>query len=41
MSKVEKIKNSVKLTKDAGGAMAAAALLDLQCTLVLGKERYR
>lgn len=28
------------LTKESGEGMAAAALLDLQCTLVLGKERY-
>lgn len=32
----------VLTTKEAGEGMAAAALLDLQCTLLLmGKERYR
>lgn len=37
----ERCKRLGVLTKESGEGMAAAALLDLQCTLVLGKERYR
>lgn len=37
----ERCKRLGVLTKESGEDMAAAALLDLQCTLVLGKERYR